>query len=128
LSPPALLDSLGIGPEIGAIARRGADDQETLAALCGTLHLWGWLGLTELLSLVDRESALAHCLTAADLKSTKLIRLAAGLAALAPAGLPAAGRAAIRQGLASLVFPLEIPSQILALERVRAWIETVPAV
>lgn len=128
LSPPALLDSLGIGSEIGAIGRRGADDQENLAALCGTLYLWGWRGLNELLPLVDRESALAHCLTAARLKGVKLIRLAAGLAALAPAALPAAGRDAIRQGLGSLVFPLEVPTQVLALERVRAWIESVPAV
>lgn len=121
---PVLLDITGIGAAISEVAKKYSSDQENLAALCGTLHLWGWHVLGELTPLVKRESALAHCLEAAKLKSPRLIRLVAGLAAVTPLGLSAAARQVIRDGLDSLVFPFEVSSQILALKQCRTWIET----
>lgn len=121
---PALLDSPEIGTAIIEVAKKFSEEQESLAALCGTLHLWGWHGLGELTPLVNKESALAHCLEAAKLKSPKLIRLVAGLAAVAPLGLSATAQQVIRDGLDSLVFSLDVPSQVLALKQCRIWIET----
>ena len=124
---PALLDRPSVRSVIfAAVDRHGTEDQEDLAALCGTLHLWEWDGVTAMLGLMDLESVTKHCCTAADSKSPRLIRLTAGLNALAPTDLPAASRESILQGLEALVFPLEVPSQMLALQRVREWIATIP--
>lgn len=120
---PALIDSPEIAVAIIEVAKKYPEEQESLAALCGTLHLWGWCRLGELTPFVKKESALTHCLKAAELKNPRLIRLGAGLAAVAPLGLSTEARQAILNGLDALVFPLEVPSQVLALKQCRAWIE-----
>lgn len=126
LRDPSLLDEPEIGVAIAGIARGASADQENLAALCGTLCLWARSGFGDLLPLVVTESAIRHCASAAEPSSPKLIRLAAGLAALRPGAIPARDREVIQRGLAALRFPLEVPSQTLALDRVRLWIEEIP--
>ena len=120
---PAFLNSSEIGPAIIEVANKHSKEQVNLMALCGTLHLWDWNGLSELTPLVDRESAHVHCLEAAEQKNLKLIRLVVGLAAVAPHELPAKGRQTIREGLDSLVFPFAVSNQILALKQSRTLIE-----
>lgn len=120
---PAFLNSSEIGPAIIKVAKKHSKEQVDLMALCGTLHLWDWNGLSELTPLVNRESALVHCLEAAEQKNLKLIRLVVGLAALAFHELPAKGRQTIREGLDSLVFPFAVSNQILALKQSRTLIE-----
>ena len=123
LQCPALLNSPGIGAAICEVATKYSKEQVNLAALCGTLHLWGWQGLGELMSMVKGKLVIEHCLTAAKSKSPSLIRLAAGIAAISPIGFSAAARQAITDGLGSLAISLAFSSQVLALERSRTWIE-----
>jgi hypothetical protein len=126
LRAPALIEDPAIMAAVLGISRGASNDQENLAALCGTLHLWTWRGLAELLPVVVPESAIRHCVEAAKSSSIKLIRLAAGLAASRPDAIPAHARESILDGLSALRFPLEVPSQTLALERVRQWIDGIP--
>ena len=126
LRAPELIEDSTIGSAVLGISRSASNDQENLAALCGTLYLWTWRELAELLPFVVKEAAVRHCVDAAKSSSIKLIRLAAGLAALRPDAIPADARESILDGLSALRFPLEVPSQTLALERVRQWIDGIP--
>lgn len=126
LRAPALLDHPAVIGAVLGMSRGASNDQENLAALCGTLFLWTWGGLAELLPVVVPESAIRCCVEAAKSSSAKLIRLSAGLAAIRPDAIPAHARESILGGMTALRFPLEVPSQTLALERVRQWIEGVP--
>jgi len=123
LHAPRFLSDDSIAQGILRIAR-STSDQENLTAMCGTLHLWSSARLNELLPFLVEERVVEICEAVAKRKGVKLIRLAAGLAALRPVALPARSCEAILGGLAALHFPLNVPSQSLALERVRQWIGT----
>ena len=123
LHAPSVLSDDSITRGILDVAGRATSDEERLSAICGTLHLWGWARLDELLAFLVEERVVKTCEAAAKRKDVKLIRLAAGLCALRPVAPPARSCEVIVEGLAALHFPLNVPSQSLALERVRQWIE-----
>jgi len=126
LRAPALIEDPAITAAVLGISRSASNDQENLLALCGTLYLWTWRGIDELLPVVVPASAIRHCVEAAKASKVKLIRLSAGLAAVRPDAIPALARESILDGLSALRFPLEVSSQTLALERVRQWIDGIP--
>jgi hypothetical protein len=91
----AILDDPGAGELIVSVVRRDRSDPVDLLALIGTLHLWAWPSVADLLPLLDVKSAWAHFRRAVTSKGTAIIRLAAGLADLQPGGLPLDDREAM---------------------------------
>ena len=125
MDAPHILSDASICSIILDIARHSPKNQEDLTALCGTLHLWKWPEINDLLPLVKLDSAIQHSVSSAKSNSIKLIRLTAGLASISPESIPARDFQIIQSGLSEITFSIEVPSHYIALEHVRKWIGTI---